>query len=79
MDGGKHALAFASGQGTTTALTSILKSGEHVLCAEGIYSGTTEILANLKPKGIEYDSVDFTDLNNVEQNIKVNTRVCFFE
>lgn len=46
-----------------------------MLCAEGIYSGTPELLGNLKTKGIDFDSVDFTDLDNVKRGIKSNTRV----
>lgn len=69
-------MAFSSGQGTVASLTAILETGDHVLCAEGVYSGTPEILRNLKVKGIDFDSVDFTDLNNVKQGIKSNTKVC---
>lgn len=75
LDGGNYGLAFSSGQGTVSSVTAILESGDHVLCAEGIYSGTPELLGNLKMKGVDFDSVDFTDLNNVKQGIKSNTRV----
>lgn len=75
MDGGKHGLAFSSGQGAISSVTAILKSGDHILCAEGIYSGTPEVISNLKRSGIDFDSVDFTDLNNVKQGIKSSTRV----
>lgn len=63
------------GQATASSLTAILESGDHVLCAEGIYSGTPQLLGNLKIKGIDFDSADFTDLNNVKQGIKSNTKV----
>lgn len=75
LDGGNYGLAFSSGQGTVSSVTAILESGDHVLCAEGIYSGIPELLGNLKMKGVDFDSVDFTDLNNVKQGIKSNTRV----
>lgn len=75
LDGGNYALAFSSGQATTSSIAAILESGDHILCARGIYSGTPEIFSNLKTKGIECDSVDFTDLNNVSQGIKGNTKV----
>lgn len=78
MDGGAHGLAFSSGQGTCSSVFAILESGDHVLCADGIYSGTPELLGNLKAKGVDFDSVDFTDLNNVRQGIKSNTRVRTF-
>lgn len=75
LDGGKYGLAFSSGQGAISSVTTILQSGDHILCAEGIYSGTPELISNLKKKGIDFNSVDFTDLNNVRQGIKSNTRV----
>lgn len=75
LDGGAYGLAFSSGQATATSVISILESGDHVLCAEGVYSGTPLILEHLKTKGIDFDAVDFTDLDNVKQGIKTNTRV----
>lgn len=75
LDGGNYGLAFSSGQGTVASITAILETGDHVLCAEGVYSGTPDILRHLKTKGIDFDSVDFTDLNNVRQGIKGNTKV----
>ncbi|KAJ6641821.1 Cystathionine gamma-lyase [Pseudolycoriella hygida] len=79
LDGGNFALAFSSGQGTLSSVTAILESGDHVLCADGIYSGTIEILGDLKYKGIHFDVVDFTDLNNVKEGIKSNTRIVCME
>ncbi|KAG4077512.1 hypothetical protein HA402_002939 [Bradysia odoriphaga] len=79
LDNGDYCLAFSSGQATASSVTSILESGDHVLCAEGVYSGTPEILKNLKGKGIQFDLVDFTDLNNVRQGIKANTRMIWME
>lgn len=76
LDGGNYGLAFSSGQSAVLSVTAILEPGDHVLCAEGIYSGTPEMLGNLKTKDIAFDSVDFTDLFNVKQGIKGNTRVC---
>lgn len=79
LDNGNYCLTFASGQATASSVTSILESGDHVLCAEGIYSGIPEILTNLKGKGVQFDSVDFTDLNNVRQGIKTNTKMIWME
>lgn len=77
LDNGNYCVAFSSGQATATSVTSMLQAGDHVLCADGIYSGTPEILSNLKGRGIEFDTVDFTDLNNVRQGIKTNTKVTY--
>lgn len=78
LDGGKYAVAFSSGQGTISSVAAILETGDHVLCAEGIYSGTTKLLNDLLKNGIESDLVDFTDLTNVKRGIKTNTRVGIF-
>ncbi|XP_037049017.1 putative cystathionine gamma-lyase 2 [Bradysia coprophila] len=79
LDNGNYCLAFSSGQAAAASVTSILASGDHVLCAEGIYSGAPDILKSLEDKGIRFESVDFTDLNNVRQGIKTNTRMIWME
>lgn len=53
----------------------MLKSGDHLLFASDIYSGTTEIFRELKNINVECDAVDFDDLENVKKAMKSNTRV----
>lgn len=53
----------------------MLKSGDHLLCSSDIYSGTMELFCELKDINIEFEAVDFNDLENVKRALKSNTRV----
>src|SRR3954471_19911032 len=43
LEGGKHALAFASGLAATDAILHTLKPGDHVVCGDDVYGGTFRI------------------------------------
>src|SRR4029079_19019086 len=40
IEGGKAAFAFASGMAAFHAITSLLKSGDHVIVSNNVYGGT---------------------------------------
>src|SRR3954454_23482373 len=40
LENGKYGLTFASGLAATTTIMLMLKSGDHVLCADDVYGGT---------------------------------------
>ncbi|XP_026321859.1 cystathionine gamma-lyase-like [Hyposmocoma kahamanoa] len=80
LDGGKHALAFPSGLGATTVLVSLLKHGDHILSCDDLYGGTNRLLRNLCAKmDIELTFADFTNIDNVKNGIKNNTRMIWLE
>lgn len=81
LEGGESALVTASGMAAiSTALLTVLKSGDHVLVQNGIYGGTHTFMTHDLPGfGI---AVDFVDLNAHEQwaaKIKPNTRAFYVE
>ena len=39
MEGGKHAMAFASGLGATNTIMQMLKYGDHVIAMDDMYGG----------------------------------------
>ncbi|MDR3235086.1 MAG: PLP-dependent aspartate aminotransferase family protein [Planctomycetaceae bacterium] len=43
LEGGKHGLAFASGQAATTAVLSLLRPGDEIVTVPNIYGGTFRI------------------------------------
>src|SRR5438046_5284445 len=47
LEGGERGLAFASGLAATTAVLSILKPGEEVAAAAGLYGDTYRLLARV--------------------------------
>ncbi|MDQ0360457.1 O-acetylhomoserine aminocarboxypropyltransferase/cysteine synthase family protein [Breznakia pachnodae] len=81
LEGGVGALAVASGAAAITyAITSIAKSGDHIVSAKQIYGGTYNLLINTLPAyGIDTTFVDGDYPENFEEAIKENTKLIFFE
>ena len=80
LDNAKHALTFASGLGTQTAIISTLKTGDGIITGDDIYGGTNRLFRNLAVNmGIEVTFVDMTDLKNLEKAIKPNLKLVWLE
>jgi cystathionine gamma-lyase len=80
LEGGKHALAFASGLATTGAIIQSLKPGDHVVCCDDVYGGTFRIFDKVfKPHGIDFTFVDLSDLKKAEAAFKPTTRLLWME
>ncbi|MBU1707251.1 aminotransferase class I/II-fold pyridoxal phosphate-dependent enzyme [bacterium] len=81
LEKGEGALAFASGMAASTAtVLGFCESGDSVLCSRVVYGGTYALFAHILPKlGIEPIFVDGTDLENIENAIKPNTKLLFVE
>ncbi len=80
LEGGSHALAFASGMAAINAVMTLLKTGDHVICSHAVYGGVyrlfTRVLVNF---GLEVSWVDTTCVDNVEKAVKKNTRLLYVE
>ncbi len=80
LEGAKYGYAFASGMSAIDAVLKLVKAGDHVICSDNTYGGTyrlfSKVLANY---GIEFDFVDTSDILNVENAFKVNTKIVFVE
>src|SRR5271154_1758196 len=80
LEGGVAARVFASGMAAINAITSMLKSGDHVVCGNDLYGGTprlfNQVLTNF---GLEFSYVDTSDAENVERAIRRNTRMVYVE
>ncbi|KOC63060.1 Cystathionine gamma-lyase [Habropoda laboriosa] len=80
LDNGKHGFAFASGLGATTTLTSLLNVGDHIISGDDIYGGTNRYFQKcLSITNIPVTFVDMTDVKNVTDNIKPNTKMVWLE
>ncbi|KKM10983.1 methionine gamma-lyase [Clostridiales bacterium PH28_bin88] len=81
LEGGEAALATGSGVAAITAFfTEVLKSGDHVVSDGTVYSATQYFFSEILPKfGVEVTFVDTSNPGNVEQAIRQNTRVIYFE
>jgi cystathionine beta-lyase/cystathionine gamma-synthase len=49
LEGATHGLAFGSGLAALDAVLKLLRSGDHVICGENVYGGSTPISASASP------------------------------
>ncbi|MFD0760696.1 O-acetylhomoserine aminocarboxypropyltransferase/cysteine synthase family protein [Lutibacter aestuarii] len=81
LDGGIGAAVFASGTSAiSTALLTLLKSGDHIVASSTLYGGTYTLLNVTLPRlGITTSFVDASNPENFKKAIKENTRAIFIE
>lgn len=80
LEKGKFGIAFASGLAATHALMSLVKAGDHIVISNNVYGGTYRLYElNMKNYGIDFSWVDSTDLKNVENAIRPNTKMIYVE
>ncbi len=81
LEGGEHAYCFASGVGALVTLcNTFFKSGDHLLIGDDVYGGTFRYLTKVLSKyNVEIDFVDMTNLENVRNGIKSNTKLVYME
>jgi len=80
LEGGASCAVFASGSAATMAVFQSLSPGDHVVAPKDVYHGTAQILTNILAHwGLETTFVDMTDLTQVEQAIRLNTRLIWIE
>ena len=80
LEKGKYGIAFASGLAATHALMSLVKSGDHIVISNNVYGGTYRLYElNMKNYGLDFSWVDSSDLKNVENAIRPNTKMIYVE
>jgi cystathionine gamma-synthase len=80
LEGGSHALAFASGLAATTTVLQMLQSGDHVLAGNDVYGGTYRLFDKVfRPFGLDFTIVDTTDPENVAEALTPQTRLVWLE
>ncbi|XP_043286466.1 cystathionine gamma-lyase [Venturia canescens] len=80
LENGKHGLVFSSGLGVTTALTSLLSSGDHIICGDDVYGGTNRYFRQCASRfGIETSFIDGTDPQNIINALQKNTKMVWLE
>jgi cystathionine beta-lyase/cystathionine gamma-synthase len=80
-DGAAQSLLFSSGMAaTSTALLTLLKPGDEVVCASAIYGGTFHLIEHFLSRfGINRRFVSLEDLANPASVIGERTRLVWFE
>jgi cystathionine gamma-synthase len=80
LEGGKEALAFASGMAVVTALVQGLEPGDHILAPTDIYYGIRQVMNTVFAKWpIETTYVDMTDPDAVRAAVRPATRLVIIE
>ncbi len=74
-------LVFASGSAAvSSAISSLVSQGDHVICVQKPYSWTYKLLNQLLSKfGVSTTWVDGTKIENFEHAIQTNTKLIFLE
>lgn len=80
LEGGAHGVAFSSGIAAIETVLKRLSAGDHVVCEENTYGGTsrlfTQVLARL---GIEFTFVDTRDPGHVAAAMRPATKLVHVE
>ncbi len=81
LEGAEAGYATASGMAAIFAsMMALLKSGDHILCGRQIFGATHTVLTRFFPKwNIEHSYFDITRPEEIEKNIRKNTRMIFVE
>jgi cystathionine beta-lyase/cystathionine gamma-synthase len=80
LEGGRHALAYASGMAATDNLLRLIKPGQHVLCGNDVYGGTFRLFDKvLAGYGIDFSFVDTNDATAVTANLRPETKLVWLE
>jgi cystathionine beta-lyase/cystathionine gamma-synthase len=80
LEGGATGHAFASGMAAIAALVTMLKVGDHVICGDNVYGGTTRLFTQVIPHhGIEFSFVDTSNPENVCRAIRPSTKLVHIE
>lgn len=81
LEGAEACAATASGMAAiTTTLLANLRAGDHVVAAKAIYPSTYAVLSqDFSQYGIETTLIDATDIENVVDAMRPNTRVVYVE
>ena len=80
LEGGTSAHVFGSGMAAISALVTMLKTGDHVICGSNVYGGTPRLFNQIVAHyGIDFTYVDTTDPANVTKAITAKTKLVHIE
>ena len=81
LEGGYAGLACGSGMAAIhTALATLLKQGDHVICSEAVYGPTCTLVSSIISEfGVESTLVDTSDIEAIKQAWRPNTKLVYVE
>lgn len=80
LDNAKYGLTFSSGLGATTAVITMLSSGDHIVVGDDVYGGTNRLIRQVAMRlGIQATFADPTNIEELKAAIKPNTKLVWVE
>jgi len=81
LESGSHGFAFASGMAATGTILELIDSGSHVIAMDDLYGGTRRLFTGVRTRsaGLDFSYVDLSDLEQVKNAFKDNTRMIWIE
>ncbi|HTL97729.1 MAG TPA: PLP-dependent aspartate aminotransferase family protein [Holophagaceae bacterium] len=80
LEGGKQAIAFASGLAATQAILELLDGGDHLVLGDNVYGGTFRLVDKVMSRfGLTYTQVDTGDLAALKAAITPKTKLVMLE
>jgi cystathionine gamma-lyase / homocysteine desulfhydrase len=80
LENGTRGLAFASGMAAVSTILSLFDQGDHLVVGDDVYGGTYRVLTKVFNRlGIDSTFVDTSDLDQVRQAIRPNTKAVYLE
>jgi cystathionine gamma-lyase/cystathionine beta-lyase/cystathionine gamma-lyase/homocysteine desulfhydrase len=80
LENARFGFAFASGMAAIDSALKIVKSGDHVILGDNTYGGTFRLFDRvLRDYGIDFSLADTSDISNLENAFKPNTKLVFVE
>jgi cystathionine beta-lyase/cystathionine gamma-synthase len=80
LEGGTSAHVFGSGMAAITALCTMMKSGDHVVCSDNVYGGTARLFEKVMAHyGLTFTYVDTSHAGHVAAAITPATRLVHIE
>src|SRR2546423_9603441 len=78
LEGGASAHVFASGMAAITALCTMLKAGDHVICSDNVYGGVPRLFNQvLSNYGLEFSYVDTSDVAQAQRALGRRTKFIY--
>lgn len=80
LEGGTSAHCFGSGMAAITAMFTMMKTGDHVVCSDNMYGGTGRLFDKvLRNYGLTFTYVDTRDVAAVSAAIRPETKLVHIE
>lgn len=81
LENAESAISSTSGMGAiTSTILALVKSGDHIVSSDGIFSHTKLFMSELLSKfGVEVTFVDAVNPQNVKDAMKPNTKIVYIE